>query len=66
VGVTCHEGDTVEAEWAEEAEVAKEGVDPQTTPKEVRSRSLSPSRNPSPREELDKSRNRRCYHCHLT
>jgi hypothetical protein len=69
VEVTHHEENTVEAEWAEkaeEAEVAKEGVDPQMMPKEVRSRSLSLSRNPSPREELAKSRKRRCHHRHLT
>jgi hypothetical protein len=42
--------------------VAKEGVDPQTTPKEVRPR----SRNPSLREELAKSKSRRCRHRHLT
>jgi hypothetical protein len=34
----------------EEAEVTKEGVDPHMSPKE--NRSLSLSRNPSPREEL--------------
>jgi hypothetical protein len=47
VEVTRHEEDTVEAEWAEEAEefeVAKEGVDPRTTPREVRSWSPSLSR----------------------
>jgi hypothetical protein len=60
--VTRREEDTVEAEWAEGAEVAKEGMNPQTMPKEVRSRSLSLSRYPSPREKLDKSRNRRCHH----
>jgi hypothetical protein len=51
---------------AEEAEVAKEGVDLQMTLKKVRGRSLSLSRNPSPREKLAKSKNRRCHHCHLT
>jgi hypothetical protein len=66
---TSREEDSVEAEESEEveeAEVSKEGVEPQTTPKEVRSRSLSLSRNPSLREELDKSRNRRCHHHILT
>jgi hypothetical protein len=33
VEVTRREEDTVEAKWDEEAEVAKEGVDLQTTPK---------------------------------
>jgi hypothetical protein len=66
---TRHEEDSVEAEESEEveeAEVAKEDVDPRTTPKEVRNRSLSLSRNPSPREELAKSKNRRCHHRRLT
>jgi hypothetical protein len=36
--VTRREEDTVEAEESKEAEVAKEGMDPQTTPKEARSR----------------------------
>jgi hypothetical protein len=59
VEVTRREEDSVEAEESEEveeAEVAKEGMDPHTKPKENRSRSLSLSRNPSPREELAKSR----------
>jgi hypothetical protein len=43
-------GDSVEAKESEEAELGKEGVDPHTTPRENRSRSLS--RNPSSREEL--------------
>jgi hypothetical protein len=49
------EEDSVEAEDSEEvkeAEVAREGVDPHTTPRENRSTSLSLSRNPSLREEL--------------
>jgi hypothetical protein len=52
---TRREEDSVEAEESEEveeAEVAKEDVDLQTTPKEVRNRSVSLSRNPSSREEL--------------
>jgi hypothetical protein len=64
---TPREGDSVEAGESgevEEAEVAKEGVDPHTTPME--NRSLSLSRNPSPREELVKNRSRRCHHRHLT
>jgi hypothetical protein len=56
----------VGAEEVEEAEVAKEGVDPQMMPKENKSGSLSLSKNPSLREELDKSRNRRCHHRRLT
>jgi hypothetical protein len=63
VEITCREEDTV---GAEDAEVAKEGVDPRTTPREVRSRSLSLSRNPSPREEPTKSKNKRCRRHHLT
>jgi hypothetical protein len=62
---TPREEDTVESEESvevEEAAVAKEGVDLQTTSKENWSRSLSLSRNPSPREELAKSRNRRYHH----
>jgi hypothetical protein len=39
-----------ESEVDEEAEVTKEGVDSHMSPKE--NRSLSLSRNPSPREEL--------------
>jgi hypothetical protein len=61
------EEDSLEAEdygVDEEAEVTKEGVDPHTTPKE--NRSLSLSRNPSPREELVKNRSRRCHHRRLT
>jgi hypothetical protein len=63
VEVTCREEDTM---VAEEAEVAKEDVDPRTTPREVRSRSLSLSRNPSPWKEPAKSKNRRCRRHHLT
>jgi hypothetical protein len=62
---TPREEDSVEAEESEEVEEAavdKEGVDLQMTPKENWSRSLSLSRNPSLREELAKSRNRRCHH----
>jgi hypothetical protein len=60
VEVTRCEEDTVEVEESEEAEMAKEGVGLQMMSKEVRSTSLS--RNPSPREELAKSKNRRCHH----
>jgi hypothetical protein len=66
---TPRDEDSVEAEESEEVEeveVAKEGVDPQTTPKENKSRSLNLSRNPSLREEQAKSRNRRCHHRRLT
>jgi hypothetical protein len=41
-----------ESEEVEEAKVAREGVDPHTTPRENKSRSLSLSRNPSPREKV--------------
>jgi hypothetical protein len=61
VEVTHHKEVTV---VAEEAEVAKEDVDPRTTPREVMSRSLS--RNLSPREEPCKSKNKRCHCHHLT
>jgi hypothetical protein len=63
VEVTRHEEDFVEAEQAEEAELVSE--DPCTTTREVRSRSLSTSRYPSPREEQAKSRDTRCHHRHL-
>jgi hypothetical protein len=63
VEVTRREEDTVEVE---EAEVAKEDVDPRMTPREVRSRILSLSRNPNQREEPAKSKDRRCRHRHLT
>jgi hypothetical protein len=64
---TLREEDSVEAEKSEEveeAEVAKESVGPYTTSKENMNRSLSLSRN-SPREELAKSRSRRCHHRRL-
>jgi hypothetical protein len=67
VEATPRKEDSMEAEESEEveeAEVAKEGVDSQMTPKEIGSLSLS--RNPSLREELAKSRNRRCHHRRLT
>jgi hypothetical protein len=60
VEVTCHEEDSVEAE---EAKLV--GEDPCTTTREVRSRSSSTSRYPSPREEQARSRDMRCHHCHL-
>jgi hypothetical protein len=60
VEVTRREEDTMEAE---EVEVAKEGVDPRTTPSEDRSRSLSLSRYPSSREGPAKSKDRRCRRC---
>jgi hypothetical protein len=56
VEVTRREEDNV---VAEEDEVAKEDVDPRTTPREAWSRSLSLSRNPSLREEPAKSKDRR-------
>jgi hypothetical protein len=66
VEFTRREEDTVEVEESEEAEVGKEGVDPRMTPREVRSKSLSPSKNPSLRDEQAKSKDRRCRRCHLT
>jgi hypothetical protein len=63
VEVTRHEEDSMEAEQAEEAEWV--GEDPCTTTRELRSRSSSTSRYPSPREEQARSRDTRCHHCHL-
>jgi hypothetical protein len=63
VEVTRHGEDSVEAEQDEEAELV--GEDPCTTTRQVRSRSLSTSRYPGPREELAKSRDTRCHHRHL-
>jgi hypothetical protein len=65
-GVTRHEEDSVEAEWVEEAEEAElAGMDPCTTTREVRSRSSSTSRYPSPREDLAESRDTRYQRRHL-
>jgi hypothetical protein len=63
VEVTRHEEDSVEAEQAEEAESA--GEDPCTTTMELRRRSPSMSRYPSPREEQARRRDTRCHHRHL-
>jgi hypothetical protein len=63
VVVTRQEKDSVEAEQAEEAELV--GEDPCTTTREVRSKSSSTSRYPSPREEQARSRDTRCHHRHL-
>jgi hypothetical protein len=60
--VMRHE-DSMEAGQAEEAELV--GEDPCTTMTEVRSRSSSTSRYPSPREEQAKSRDTMCHHRHL-
>jgi 3-methyladenine DNA glycosylase/8-oxoguanine DNA glycosylase len=67
VEVTRRVADTVVVEEAKEAEggeVAKEDVDSRTTPREVWSRSVSLSRNPSPWEESAKSKDRRRHRCH--
>jgi hypothetical protein len=61
VEVTHHGEGSVEAE---EAELV--GEDPGTTTREVKSRSSSTSRYPSPREEQAKSRDTRCHHRHLS
>jgi hypothetical protein len=61
---TRHEEGSVVAEQAAEAESA--GEDPCTTTRELRSRSLSMSRYPSPREEQARLRDTRCHHRHLT
>jgi hypothetical protein len=57
VEVTRHEEGSVEAESA--------GKDPCTTTRELRSRSSSTSRYPSPREERARLRDTRCHHRHL-
>jgi hypothetical protein len=66
VEVTRHGEDSAEA-WqatgAEEAELADE--EPRTTTRELRSRSSSTSRYPSPREEQVRLRDTRCHHRHL-
>jgi hypothetical protein len=59
-----HEEDAVAAEEAEEAKVAKEDMGPRTMLREAWSRSLSPSRSPSSREEPINSRVRRHHRCH--
>jgi hypothetical protein len=63
--VTRHEEGSAEAwqaEGAEEAELAVE--EPRTTTRELRSRSSSTSRYPSPREQA-RLRDTRCHHRHL-
>jgi hypothetical protein len=66
VEVTRHEEGSVEAEQAAEAEEAESaGEDPCTTTRELRSRSSSTSRYPSPREERARLRDTRCHHRHL-
>jgi hypothetical protein len=58
----CEEG-SVEAEQAAEAEEAESAVEaPCTTTRELRSRSTSTSRYPSPREEQARLRDTRCHH----
>jgi hypothetical protein len=67
VEVTRHGEDSVDAEEAEEVEEAElVGEDPCTTTREVRSRSSSTSRYPSPREEQARSRDARYHHRHLS
>jgi hypothetical protein len=66
VEVTRHEAGTAgswQAAWAEEAELADE--EPRTTMRELRSRSSSTSRYPSPRGEQARLRDTRCHHRHL-
>jgi hypothetical protein len=63
VEVTRHGEDSAEAEQAVEAESAVE--DPCTMTRELRSRSSSTSRYPSPREEQARLRDTRCHHRHL-
>jgi hypothetical protein len=63
VEVTHHEEGSAEAWQIAEAELAVE--DPCTTTRELRSRSSSTSRYPSPREEQAGLRDTRCHHRHL-
>jgi hypothetical protein len=64
--VTRHEEGYVEAEQAAEAEDAESASeDPCTTTRELRSRSSSTSRCPSPREEQARLKDTRCHHRHL-
>jgi hypothetical protein len=63
VEVTRHEEDSAEARQAVGAELAVE--DPCTTTRELRSRSSSTSRYPSPSEEQSRLRDTRCHHRHL-
>jgi hypothetical protein len=66
VEVTRHEEGSVEVEQAAEAEEAESvGEDPCTTTRELRSRSSSTRRYPSPREEQARLRDTRCHHRHL-
>jgi hypothetical protein len=66
VEVTRHEEGSVEAEQAAEAEEAESaGEDLCTMTRELRSRSSSISRYPSPREEEARLRDTRCHHRHL-
>jgi hypothetical protein len=66
VEVTHHEEGSVETEQAAEAEVAESaGEDPCTMTRELRSRSSSTSRYPSPRVEQARLRDTRCHHRHL-
>jgi hypothetical protein len=61
--VTRHEEGSAEARQAVEAELAVE--DPRMTTRELRGRSSSTSRYPSPREEQARLRDTRCHHRHL-
>jgi hypothetical protein len=66
VEVTRHEEGSAEARQAAEAEEAELAVeDPCTTTRELRSRSSSTSRYPSPREEQARLRDTRSPHRHL-
>jgi hypothetical protein len=66
VEVTRHEEGSAEARQAAEAEKAELAVeDPCTTTRELRSRSSSTSRYPSPREMQARLRDTRCHHRHL-
>jgi hypothetical protein len=63
---TRHEEGSVVAEQAVEAEEAESASeDPCTTTRELRSRSSSTSRYPSPREEQARLKDTRCHHRHL-
>jgi hypothetical protein len=66
VEVTRHEEGSAEARQAAGAEEAELAVgDPRTMTRELRSRSSSTSRYPSPREEQARLSDTRCHHRHL-
>jgi hypothetical protein len=64
--VKRHEEGSAEVWHAAEAEEAELAVEePRTTTRELKSRSSSTRRYPSPREEQARLRDTRCHHRHL-